>query len=74
MEGVLVIIWIVCAITHIPGYVKNRDQLMSEANIFVDEGTITSHIKRIRKKFIAIDPGFNNVETMYGMGYRWKPE
>ena len=66
--------WIVCALTHIPGYVKNRDQLMSEANIFVDDGTITSHIKRVRKKFRAIDPDFDNVETMYGMGYRWKPE
>ena len=66
--------WIVCSLAHIPGYVKNRDQLMGEANIFVDEGTVTSHIKRIRKKFRAHDPEFDNVETMYGMGYRWKPE
>jgi two-component system OmpR family response regulator len=66
--------WIICAIAHMPGYVKNRDQLMSEANIFVDDGTITSHIKRIRKKFRQIDAGFDNVETMYGMGYRWKPD
>jgi len=66
--------WIVCSLAHIPGYVKNRDQLMSEASIFVDEGTITSHIKRIRKKFSALDPEFDQVETIYGMGYRWKAD
>lgn len=66
--------WIVCALAHIPGYVKNRDQLMSEASIFVDDGTITSHIKRIRKKFKSLDPDFDQVETIYGMGYRWKTE
>ncbi len=63
--------WIVHSLAHIPGYVKNREQLMGEANIFVDEGTVTSHIKRIRKKFKAIDPVFDCIETMYGMGYRW---
>lgn len=64
--------WIVAALAHIPGYVKNRDQLMSEAKIYVDEGTITSHIKRIRKKFRALDPDFDCIETIYGMGYRWQ--
>lgn len=63
--------WIVYSIAHMPGYVKSREQLMSEANMFVDEGTITSHIKRIRKKFMAVDPAFNCIETIYGMGYRW---
>ena len=63
--------WIVHSLARIPGYVKNREQLMSEANIFVDEGTITSHVKRIRKKFKAIDPVFDCIETMYGTGYRW---
>ena len=63
--------WIVYSMAHIPGYVKSRDQLMSEANMFVDDGTITSHIKRIRKKFMHVDPEFNCIETIYGMGYRW---
>src|SRR3972149_2322560 len=66
--------WIVHSIAHIPGYVKSREQLMSEANMFVDEGTITSHIKRIRKKFMAADPAFDCIETIYGMGYRWNAE
>ena len=63
--------WIVYAIAHVPGYVKSRDQLMSEANMVVDEGTITSHIKRIRRKFGAADPAFDCIESVYGMGYRW---
>jgi len=66
--------WIVHSIAHMPGYVKSREQLMSEANMFVDEGTITSHIKRIRKKFMAADPAFDCIETIYGMGYRWNAE
>lgn len=63
--------WIVYALAHLPGYVKSRDQLMNEANMFVDDGTITSHIKRIRKKFMHADPGFDCIDTVYGMGYRW---
>lgn len=66
--------WIVYSIAHMPGYVKSREQLMSEANMFVDEGTITSHIKRIRKKFMAVDPAFDCIETIYGMGYRWNAD
>lgn len=66
--------WIIYSIAHMPGYVKSREQLMSEANMFVDEGTITSHIKRIRKKFMAVDSGFNCIETIYGMGYRWNAD
>jgi len=63
--------WVVHSLARIPGHVKNRSQLMSEASIFVDEGTVTSHIKRIRKKFREADPDFDCIETMYGMGYRW---
>jgi two-component system OmpR family response regulator len=63
--------WIVHALARIPGHVKNREQLMSEANIFVDDSTVTSHMKRIRKKFKEVDKEFDCVETMYGMGYRW---
>src|SRR5690606_24905368 len=66
--------WIIYSIAHMPGYVKSREQLMSDANMFVDEGTITSHIKRIRKKFMAVDSGFNCIETIYGMGYRWNAD
>jgi len=63
--------WVVHALARIPGHVKNREQLMSEANIFVDDSTVTSHMKRIRKKFKEIDEEFECIETMYGMGYRW---
>ncbi len=63
--------WIVHALAKIPGHVKSRDQLMSEANIFVDDSTVTSHMKRIRKKFKEVDNEFDCIETMYGMGYRW---
>ncbi|HEU4485657.1 MAG TPA: proteobacterial dedicated sortase system response regulator [Povalibacter sp.] len=64
--------WIVHALARNPGHVKNRQQLMDAANVVLDDNTITSHIKRIRRKFQAIDPSFDGVETMYGMGYRWK--
>lgn len=63
--------WIVHALARNPGHVKNRNQLMDEANIFVDDTTVTSHIKRIRKKFREKDKAFDCIETMYGMGYRW---
>jgi two-component system OmpR family response regulator len=52
--------------------VKNRDQLMGDAKIVVDDGTITSHVKRIRRKFAALDPAFEAIDTVYGMGYRWR--
>jgi two-component system OmpR family response regulator len=64
--------WMVHALARHPGHVKNREQLMQEANLVVDEGTITSHIKRIRRKFQAADPAFDRIDTAYGMGYRWK--
>jgi len=63
--------WILHSLARYPGHVKNRDQLMSDANIVVDDSTITSHIKRMRKKFEAIDGNFDSIETVYGMGYRW---
>jgi two-component system OmpR family response regulator len=44
---------------------------MQAANVVVDDTTVTSHIKRIRKKFKIVDAGFNCIETVYGMGYRW---
>ncbi len=58
-----------------PGHVKTRDQLMDAAygeHIYVDDRTIDSHIKRIRKKFRTVDEDFKQIETLYGVGYRYK--
>jgi len=57
-----------------PGHVKSRDQLMDAAygeNIYVDDRTIDSHIKRLRKKFKAVEQDFAKIETLYGIGYRY---
>jgi two-component system response regulator ChvI len=57
-----------------PGIVKSRDQLMDAAyddQIYVDDRTIDSHIKRLRKKFRAVAADFNGIETLYGIGYRY---
>lgn len=65
------------ALAQRPGHVKNRDQLMDAAygeNIYVDDRTIDSHIKRIRKKFRAVDTAFDQIETLYGVGYRYSEE
>jgi two-component system, OmpR family, response regulator len=63
--------WIVHALTRHPGHVKNRQQLMDAANVVLDDNTITSHVKRIRRKFQSVDPAFDALQTVYGMGYRW---
>ena len=63
--------WIVHALALNPGHVKNRQQLMDAANVVLDDSTITSHIKRLRRKFLEVDPEFDAVQTVYGMGYRW---
>jgi two-component system, OmpR family, response regulator len=63
--------WMVHSLARHPGHVKDRDQLMRDAEMVVDDGTITSHVKRIRKKFLVVDPKFDAIETVYGMGYRW---
>jgi two-component system response regulator ChvI len=58
-----------------PGHVKSRNQLMDAAygeHVYVDDRTIDSHIKRLRKKFKVIDPEFAEVETLYGVGYRYR--
>jgi len=65
------------ALARRPGHVKTRDQLMNEGyphDTFVSDRTIDSHIKRIRKKFLAIDDTFSGVETVYGLGYRYTEE
>ena len=66
LEGVL---------AHELGHVKNRDQLMDAAygeHIYVDDRTIDSHIKRLRKKFKSVDDDFAQIETLYGVGYRYR--
>jgi two-component system, OmpR family, response regulator ChvI len=63
------------ALAQRPGHVKSRDQLMDAAygeNIYVDDRTIDSHIKRLRKKFKVVDTEFNQIETLYGVGYRYR--
>lgn len=60
-----------------PGRVKTREQLMDAAygdNIYVDDRSIDSHIKRVRRKFREIDDGFAQIETLYGVGYRYREE
>lgn len=57
-----------------PGHVKSRDQLMDAAyddQVYVDDRTIDSHIKRLRKKFKHVDEGFSGIETLYGLGYKF---
>jgi two-component system response regulator ChvI len=58
-----------------PGFVKSRDNLMDAAyddQVYVDDRTIDSHIKRLRKKFKVVDDNFDSIETLYGVGYRYK--
>ncbi len=63
--------WLVHALARYPGHVKNRQQLMDAAQAVLDDNTITSHVKRIRRKFLSVDNTFDAIETVYGMGYRW---
>ena len=63
------------ALAKRPGYVKSRDNLMDAAyddQIYVDDRTIDSHIKRLRKKFRKTDKEFDSIETLYGVGYKYK--
>ncbi len=65
------------ALAQRPGHVKNRDQLMDAAygdSIYVDDRTIDSHIKRLRKKFKDADDDFAQIETLYGVGYRYREQ
>lgn len=62
------------ALANRPGFVKSRDQLMDVAyddQVYVDDRTIDSHIKRVRKKFRVVDGEFSSIETLYGIGYRY---
>lgn len=63
------------ALAQRPGLVKSRDQLMDAAygeHIYVDDRTIDSHIKRVRRKLRGVEDSFNEIETLYGIGYRYK--
>jgi len=65
------------ALARRPGHVKTRQQLMDEGyphDTFVSDRTIDSHIKRLRKKFLALDDAFDRIDTVYGLGYRWSEE
>jgi two-component system response regulator ChvI len=68
---------ILFALAHRPGVVKSRNALMDAAyddQVYVDDRTIDSHIKRLRKKFKAVDTDFDMIETLYGVGYRFKED
>ena len=65
------------ALASHPGFVKSREQLMDVAyddQVYVDDCTIDSHIKRLRKKMRAVDDGFSAIETLYGIGYRYNED
>lgn len=64
-------LWILHALVRHPGHVRSREQLMAAADTYVDLASISSHIKRIRRKFEQVDPGFAAIEAVYGAGYRW---
>ena len=64
-------LWMVHSLAQHPGHVKTRQQLMDAANVVLDDATVTSHVKRIRQKFVSVDSRFDQIETAYGMGYRW---
>lgn len=64
--------WMVHSLSRRPGHVRTRQQLMDDAQVLVDSQTITSHMRRIRRKFESVDPAFDALQTVYGAGYRWQ--
>ena len=63
--------WMLHSLVRHPGHVRSRDQLMEAASTVLDDNTVTSHIKRIRRKFQQLDDQFDGIQTAYDMGYRW---
>jgi len=63
--------WMLHALAMHPGHVRDREALMREANLVVDDQTVTSYVKRLRRKFETIDKDFDAIETVYGLGYRF---
>ena len=66
--------WMLHTLALHPGHIKNRQQLMDAANVVLDDSTITSQVRRIRRKFETLDADFNHIETAYGLGYRWRAQ
>jgi two-component system OmpR family response regulator len=66
--------WMVHALARRPGHVKTRQQLMDAAETVLDDSTVTSHVRRIRRKFEALDAKFDAIETVHAMGYRWRSD
>ncbi|TVP54239.1 MAG: proteobacterial dedicated sortase system response regulator [Halomonadaceae bacterium] len=66
--------WMLHALARHPGHVRSREQLMEAASTVLDDNTVTSHIKRIRRKFETLDASFSAINTAYGLGYRWDPQ
>ncbi len=66
--------WVVAALARHPGHLKSREQLMQAGKLVVEENTITSMIKRIRRKISEVDAQADPIQTEYGMGYRWRPD
>jgi two-component system, OmpR family, response regulator ChvI len=65
------------ALVRHPGHVKTREQLTREGyphDTYVSDRTIDSHIKRLRRKFEVVDPSFGAIETVYGLGYRYRSD
>ncbi len=66
---------ILSALGRQPGYVRSREELLAAAfpqDAYMSDRTVDCHIKRIRKKLLDVDPGFDGIETIYGLGYRWR--
>ena len=67
--------WLVEALARRPGNVKSYDTLMQVTRqSYVEKNTINGYVRRLRKKFKEIDPNFSMIETVFGIGYRWRPE
>ncbi len=64
--------WMLHLMARNPGHIKSREQLMEAARVVLDDSTVTSHVRRIRRKFEVVDDQFIHLETAYGLGYRWR--
>jgi two-component system response regulator ChvI len=68
---------ILAALARMPGYVRSREDLLAAAfpqDSYMSDRTVDCHIKRIRKKLADADPGCDGIETVYGLGYRWRED
>jgi two-component system OmpR family response regulator len=74
LEASVTEFWMIKALCDRPGHIKSKDALMAAANLHCEDNTITSHIRRIRNKFKALDSSFDKIETMHLAGYRWRAD